>query len=129
MILQKGGFTFLMNNTKSMKNIGTNIQLARIKKGLTQEDLSEKCNVSAKYISAIESGRTTGSLSLIIQICNILDVTPNYILGNTIKNSNDTANILSNELSYAYLKLNDDNRKFVDYTINHLYSMQNKRTK
>lgn len=116
-----------MKNTKFMKNIGTNIQLARLKKGLTQEELSEKCNISAKYISAIESGRTTGSLPLIIDICNILDVTPNYILGNVVKNSNDSANILSKELSYAYLKLNDDNRKFVDNTINHLYSMQIKR--
>ena len=116
-----------MKNTKSIKNIGNNIQLARLKKGLTQEELSERCNVSSQYISAIESGRTSGSLSLIIEICNILDISPNYVFGNTVKNSNDSANILSNELSYAYLKLNAENKKFVDNTINHLYSMQNKR--
>ena len=116
-----------MKNTVSLKNIGNNIQLARLKKGLTQEKLSEKCNVSTQYISAIESGRTSGSLSLIIEICNILEVSPNYILGNTIKNSNDSSNVLSNELSYAYLKLNNENKKFVNNTIKHLYSMQNKR--
>lgn len=116
-----------MKNTKSIKSIGNNIQLARLKKGLTQEELSEKCNVSAQYISAIESGRTSGSLSLIIEICNILGVSPNYVFGNTINNSNVSANILSDEVSYAYLKLNSENKKFVENTINHLYSMQNKR--
>ena len=118
-----------MKNTKSIKSIGNNIQLARLKKGLTQEELSEKCNVSSQYISAIESGRTSGSLSLMIEICNILGVSPNYIFGNTINNSNVSTNILSDEVSYAYLKLNSENKKFVENTINHLYSMQNKRQK
>lgn len=116
-----------MKNTKCIKNIGNNIKLARLKKGLTQEELSEKCNVSSQYISAIESGRTSGSLSLMIEICNILDVSPNNIFGNTVKNSNDSTNVLSNELSFSYLKLNSENKKFVDNTISHLYSMQNKR--
>lgn len=116
-----------MKNTKSIKSIGNNIQLARLKKGLTQEELSEKCNVSSQYISAIESGRTSGSLSLMIEICNILGVSPNYIFGNTINNSNVSTNILSDEVSYAYLKLNSENKKFVENTINHLYSRQNKR--
>lgn len=116
-----------MKNTELIKIIGNNIQLARLKKGLTQEKLSEKCNVSSQYISAIESGRTSGSLSLMIEICNILDVSPNNIFGNTVKNSNDSTNVLSNELSFSYLKLNDENKKFVDNTISHLYLMQNKR--
>ena len=62
-----------------------------------------------------------------IEICNILGVSPNYIFGNTINNSNVSTNILSDEVSYAYLKLNSENKKFVENTINHLYSMQNKR--
>lgn len=102
-------------------------KIQNLKKGLTQEELSEKCNVSSQYISAIESGRTSGSLSLMIEICNILGVSPNYIFGNTINNSNVSTNILSDEVSYAYLKLNSENKKFVENTINHLYSMQNKR--
>lgn len=123
----KGGLTFIMKNNEFIKIIGNNIQLARLKKSLTQEKLSEECNVSVKYISAIESGRSSGSLSLIIEICNILDVSPNYIFGNTVNNSNDYLNVLSNEESYTYLKLNNENKKFIDTTISHLYAMQNKR--
>ena len=116
-----------MKNTNSLKNIGNNIQIARLKMGLTQEALAEKCNVSTKYISAIERGISSGSISLIIDICNTLNVTPNYIFSNTIKNSNDTINVFSNEISSIYLKLNCENKDFVENTIKHLYSMQNRR--
>lgn len=116
-----------MKNDKSLKNIGNNIQIARLKKGLTQEALSEKCNVSTKYISAIERGVSSGSISLIVDICNALDVTPNYIFSNTISNSNDTVDVLPLKTSSIYLKLKSDNKQFVDNTIKHLYSMQNKR--
>ena len=116
-----------MKKPEIIKSIGNNIQLARLKKGLTQEELSEKCNVSSQYISAIESGRSTGSLPLIIEICNILNVSPNSILGNTVNSSNDSTEIFSKELTYTYLKLKPENKKFVEDTINHLYLMQNKR--
>ena len=84
-----------------------------MKKSLTQEKLSEKCNVSSQYISAIESGRASCSLPFIIEICNILDVSPNNVFGNTVKNSNDSTNVLTNELSFSYLKLNSENKKDV----------------
>ena len=116
-----------MKKDKLLKNIGNNIQIARLKKGLTQEVLSEKCNVSTKYISSIERGISAGSVSLIIDICNVLDVTPNYIFGNTINNDNNNIDVLPTDISSTYLKLKTDNKNFVNNTILHLYSMQIKR--
>ena len=116
-----------MKNKISLEKIGNNIQHARLKAGLTQDALAEKCGVSAKYISAIERGISSGSISLIIDICNILDVTPNYIFNGSINNSNDCFDVLPAEISTTYLKLKDDNKSFVNQTINHLYSMQVKR--
>ena len=110
-----------------LKDIGINIQKARLKKGLTQESLAEKCNISTKYISAIECGKSSGSISFIIDICNSLDVTPNYIFNDAINNSNDMLDVLPKEIALTYLKLKDDNKSFVDKTITHLYSMQKKR--
>ena len=40
-----------MKNEASLKEIGNNIQIARLKKKLTQEALAEKCNVSQSAIS------------------------------------------------------------------------------
>lgn len=63
-----------MNKKETLKSIGHNIQLARLKKGFTQEVLAEKANVSTKYISALERGVSSGSIPLIIDICTLLDV-------------------------------------------------------
>ncbi len=45
-----------MKNEASLKEIGNNIQIARLKKINTKKHLLKKCNVSAKYISAMERG-------------------------------------------------------------------------
>lgn len=60
-----------MNKKQVLEEVGHNIQVARMKKGLTQEQLAEKCNVSTQYIGSIERGKTPGSMLLIIDICNI----------------------------------------------------------
>lgn len=118
-----------MNKDEELKFIGNNIQLARLKMGLTQENLAEKCNVSTNYISSLERGVTSGSIPLIIDICNILHITPNYIFKHSIKSekSNDTVDIINPELLIYYSKLKDENKAFVNQTIIHLYGMQKKR--
>ena len=99
----------------------------RTRKGLTQKELAEKCNVSTQYIGSIERGKTPGSMLLIIDICNVLGISPNYIFNKLVKNSNDSIDILPTESNIEYLKLKPENKEFVKQTINHLYSMQNKR--
>lgn len=115
---------------EALKGIGENIQKARLKRKLTQEQLAEKCNVSSEYISSLERGLSSGSISLIVDICNALDITPDYVFSKCINSncdSNYNIDILDTETSVAYLKLKDDNKNFVNYTIKHLYSMQRKR--
>lgn len=118
-----------MKRNNNLKSIGHNIQLARLKKGLTQEKLSEYCNVSPKYISAIERGLSSGSIPLIIDICNILEITPNYIFNKTldINKLNETINTLDSQTLIYYEKLKPENQEFVTQTIKHLYNMQKKR--
>ena len=118
-----------MKNKNYAIIIGNNIQKARLKKGLTQEFLAEKCNVTTKYISAIERGVSLGSISIILDICKTLDITPNYIFNNicNFANSKDELNIMDSETSVKYLKLKPENKDFVKATINHLYSIQTKR--
>ena len=116
-----------MVDEKILKTIGYNIQKARNKKNLTQEKLAEKCNVSPNYISDLERGKSAGSISLIINICNCLDVTPNYIFDKAIKSLNNNVNVLPNETAVTYLSLKKENQKFVKDTIEHLYFMQKKR--
>ena len=116
-----------MKKSQILEEIGHNIQLARMNKGLTQEQLAEKCNVSTQYIGTIERGKASGSILLLIDICNVLGISPNYIFNKLIKNNNDSIDILPTESNIEYLKLKPDNKEFVKQTINHLYTMQNKR--
>ena len=119
----------IMERKSNLKSIGHNIQLARLKKGFTQEVLAEKCNVSAKYISALETGLSAGSIPLIIDICNILDITPNYIFDKAlnINKLNNSINIIDSQTLIYYEKLKTENKEFVNETIKHLYNMQKKR--
>lgn len=118
-----------MNKDDELKFIGNNIQLARLKMGLTQENLAEKCNVSTNYISSLERGVTAGSIPLIIDICNILNVSPNFIFKHCIESEKlkSDIDIINPELLIYYSKLKDENKAFVNQTILHLYGMQKKR--
>jgi len=63
-----------------LKNIGKNIQGARINQGLTQAKLAEKVGFSVNHISRIETGTGTMSLDSLIAISNALETTPDYLL-------------------------------------------------
>ena len=58
----------------------------RIKKGLTQEQLSEKLGISLKYISRIENGNNGIKTQTLIKYINILGFSPNIIYKDFIEN-------------------------------------------
>ena len=71
-----------------MKNLniemGARIATSRKKNNLTQESLAELLDVSVKHISAVERGKSSLSLEKLISICDILDVSLDYLVtGNT----------------------------------------------
>lgn len=62
--------------------IGQRIREVRINKKLTQEYVAEKTGVNVSHISNLETGKVKVSLTLLVGICNALDVTVDYILEN-----------------------------------------------
>lgn len=62
------------------KNIGQNIRTLRRQCGITQAVMAEKTGVSTDHISHVEIGSGTISISLLIEICKLLEVTPNDVL-------------------------------------------------
>lgn len=118
-----------MEKNKNLQFIGNNIKLARLKKGYTQSSLAKKCNVSTKYISALERGISSGSISLIIDICNILEITPNYIFEKALNVPplHNSLEILDIQTLIYYEKLKTENKNFVNDIIKHLYNMQKSR--
>ena len=70
------------------KALGRRIFAARKERGITAEKLAELCNVNATYMRQIEIGRTP-SLPLFVTICQKLQVSPNYLLGEDLAQSTD----------------------------------------
>jgi len=74
-----------MDKKNVLKQIGKNIQKARIEKGLTQETFSERMGVSWSYVAKIESGILNLSIGKILEFANYLNVDINKLL--EIKNN------------------------------------------
>ena len=66
--------------------IGNRIRTIRTGKNLTQEYLASQTGVNATHISNIELSRTKVSLTLLVRICNALDVSLDYLLENEYRN-------------------------------------------
>jgi len=66
------------------KLIGVRVRAVRVKKGITQEKLSEQVGISPQHYSKIESGGTKLSLPCLVRICNALEITPDEILMDSV---------------------------------------------
>ena len=67
------------------QKIGKKIKEMRISKHLTQEYIANATDVNTSHISNIENNRVKVSLSTLVQICNALDTTVDYILSDEYK--------------------------------------------
>ena len=64
------------------KLIGQRIKEVRCEKHLTQEYLANITEVNVSHISNIETNKVKVSLTLLVGICNALEVTLDYLLEN-----------------------------------------------
>lgn len=83
------------------KVIGERLKKARKEKHLTQEELSEKMDISIAFLSRIERGSSHINLKRLSQICNILGITEGEILNGVSSKStkyldSEFANLLKN---------------------------------
>ena len=68
------------------KAIGRRIKAARERKGLTQEELAEKVDLSPMHVSVIERGVKLPKLETLINIANVLDVSADVLLQDVVNN-------------------------------------------
>lgn len=82
-LLKFGTFKFFRNGGKNMGfeqgAYGARIKQLRIGKGLTQEQLAEKMNVTGTYIVKIENGQRTGSVELAVELAACFGVSLDYL--------------------------------------------------
>lgn len=84
-------------NTKLKKIAGQQLQLLRLEKNLTQEQMSEKLNLSTSAYCKIEYGETDLTLTRLDKIAKVLGISALSLFSRIDKNMNpDTDNSCKN---------------------------------
>lgn len=81
---RKGKYMYMELDFKA---IGQRIKIARIRKKLTQDTVSELINITPSHMSNIETGKSTVSLQTLIAIANVLGVSIDELLCDVILDS------------------------------------------
>jgi len=88
------------------KEIGKMIQNIRKSRNLTQEDLAEKIDSSAGYVSNIETGHKKVGINKLLEIAKALDTTLDVLLINEY-NNNDIDKALIAQIELMVRQLNE----------------------
>lgn len=99
-----------------LAEIGKRIQSRRKQQGLTQEQLADRMNVSIQMISNLERGNKAIRIDNLINLCQILDVSTDYIL--TGKETQDDFHALTARIE----ALSTANRKMIEMLIDYCIS-------
>lgn len=92
------------------KLIGERIKKARKAKGITQDVLAERLNVSIGYVSQVERGITKISLDLLGAISSILECDIASFITESATNSNE---YMESEILSEILKLDGKKKKYI----------------
>ena len=68
------------------KEVGKRIAQKRKELGYKQFDVNEKAELSEKYLSNIERGKSVISIDTLMKICTVLEATPNNFLLGSLEN-------------------------------------------
>lgn len=98
--------------------VGKRIAARRKELGLKQYQVCEMIDVNYKYLSNLETGRSAPSLELIMNLCRVLQTTPDHLLTGT-----DKPIQTPEDISEKMKKLNEKNRQLlsgiIDLMIEH----------
>lgn len=95
-----------MKNIVNEETLGQRIKAARIRKGMTQEQLAEMMCIPKSTISAYENDKVDIKGSVLVELSEHLDITPNFLLGVEEKNDPFLA-----ETKALFLLIKDDRVK------------------
>jgi len=101
------------------KKIGKKIADKRTLLGITQEDLAEKVDSSANYISNIETGIKSGSLMFYIKVANELQLSLDFLFSDELPNL-DTSKATNKEITEMIDILNKDEKQMANIFIKNI---------
>lgn len=76
--------------------IGRRIASRRRHQRIKQQDMAEMLGISNNHLSSIERGKAGPSLEVLVGLCNILRVTPDFLLMGSMHTENLPQNTIDN---------------------------------
>ena len=73
--------------------LGEKIKKERIRNRFTQEMLAEMADITSSYVGQIERGERKVTLSKLVRIANVLNVSVDYLLSDNIELTEDTLQV------------------------------------
>lgn len=92
----------------NLQNLGKKIRAERQSRGITQEQLAERIDISTNFMSLIENGRNM-SVEVLVKISIVLGVSVDYLLNETIKVNTDK---IIEQITQDLSTLNDDEKLY-----------------
>ena len=69
---------------ETLATLGRRVREARAKKHITRETLAEMLEITPYYLGEIEREVKTPSLALFVRLCEVLEVSSDYLLRDTV---------------------------------------------
>lgn len=107
----------LITSEDVLRTIGDKIKQARTQQKYTQEYVSENINISTDLLRNIENGRNIGSIPTLLNICNFLKISPNYLFSELLTFKEDT---LDSNLDTYIKQIPDKTKKLLKDIIIHI---------
>ena len=80
----------LIKNDDVLKVLGKKIKQTRLSKKYTQEYVSDNIDISIDLLRNIENGRNIGSIPTLLNLCNFLNISPNFLFSELLTFREDT---------------------------------------
>ena len=63
-----------MDKSEIIKRAAETIRIERLRKRFSQEKLAEIVGISTKYLNSIENEKVNPSITIVVQLCNALEI-------------------------------------------------------
>lgn len=107
----------LITGDDVLKTIGKKIKQSRLSQKYTQEYVSESIDISIDLLRNIENGRNIGSLPTLLNLCNFLKISPNYLFSDLLTFEEET---LDTTLISYIKNMSKDNKELLKQIIIHI---------
>ena len=74
----------LITSDDVLKTIGKKFKQSRLSQKYTQEYVAESIDISIDLLRNIENGRNIGSIPTLLNLCNFLKISPNYVFSDLL---------------------------------------------